>query len=136
MDKNAVFQYERLKYIYPELCDYLCSEGYNNELSQYMELYKAFKLSNTLPDNEDLYISDFQIDNYDFRYTILAESLNKQTFVLWIDALGIEWMPLLLRVLNQCTAGKIIKNGVGQTNLPTETKYNMQWQWSHMTFEE
>lgn len=136
VDKNAVFQYERLKYIYPELCDYLCSEGYNNELSQYMELYKAFKLSNTLPDNEDLYISDFQIDNYDFRYTILAESLNKQTFVLWIDALGIEWMPLLLRVLNQCTAGKIIKNGVGQTNLPTETKYNMQWQQMNVPYEK
>lgn len=136
VDKNAVFQYEQLKYIYPELCDYLCNEGYNDELGQYMELYKTFKLSNTLPDNEDLYISSFQTDNYDFRYTVLDESLNKQTIMLWIDALGIEWMPLLLRALNQCTAGKIIKNGVGQTNLPTETKYNMQWQQMNVPYEK
>lgn len=136
VDKKAVFQCERLKLIYPELCDYLSSEGYSNELGRYMELYKSFKLSNTLPDNEDEYIGGFETDDIDFRYTVLAESLNKQTVVLWVDALGIEWMPLLLSALNKCTVGKIIKNGVGQANLPSETKFNMQWQQMNVPYEK
>lgn len=127
-DKNAVYDCVKLKAIYPELFDYLDSEVYyNEELRRYMELYKIYKLSNTLPADEQLYFAGIQTDDYNYRYAELSDFVDNQTVILWVDALGVEWLPLLLKSLTKRKDGKVIYHSCGLANLPTETKYNDQW---------
>lgn len=64
---------------------------------------------------------------YDNRYSILADNIDSDTVILWIDALGIEWMPLLNWTITENCNGTIVSTSVGQANLPTETCYNDLW---------
>ena len=61
------------------------------------------------------------------RYSILSEFIDSDTAVLWIDALGIEWLPLLRWGIIQHCDATIKSVAIGQANLPTETKFNEQW---------
>lgn len=127
-DKGAVYDCAKLKAIYPELFEYLDGEVYyNEELRRYMELYKIYKLSNTLPTDEQLYFAGIQTHDYNYRYAELSDFVDDQTVVLWVDALGVEWLPLLLKALTKRKDGKVIYHSCGLANLPTETKYNDQW---------
>lgn len=127
-NKINVYQNDKLKAIYPELCGYLSNEGYDDELAKYFESYKIYKLSNTLPTDEEMHFLGIKTESYDYRYTLLSSKLTDQTVVLWIDALGAEWLPLLVTMLKARKDGKVIYSFIGQANLPTETKYNMQWE--------
>lgn len=127
-DKDAVYGCAKLKTIYPELFEYLDGEAYNDEeLSRYMKLYKIYKLSNTLPADEQMYFAGIQADKYNYRYAELSDYIDDQTAILWVDALGAEWLPLLLKSLAKRKDGKVIFYSCGMANLPTETKYNEQW---------
>ena len=135
-DKSAVYGCARLKTIYPELFEYLDGEAYNEELRRYMELYKIYKLSNTLPADEQLYFAGIQTDNYNYRYAELSDFVDNQTVVLWVDALGVEWLSLLLKMLAKRKDGKVIYHSCGLSNLPTETKYNEQWKHMNVPYEK
>lgn len=128
-DKNQVLACDKLKHIYPALYYYLSDKDLNvdSDIKQYMSKYKSYKLENTLPDDEDTYFNGIQTDIYDMRYTVLSEYIDSETIVLWIDALGIEWLPLLYWTLsnNRDATIKIVE--IGQASLPTETEYNDQW---------
>ena len=53
--------------------------------------------------------------------------MDSDTEILWIDALGIEWLPLLRwGILQHCNA-TIKHMAIGQANLPTETMFNDPW---------
>lgn len=89
-----------------------------------MAKYKSYKLKNTLPEDEETYFNGIQTDIYDTRYSILSEYFDSDTIVLWIDALGIEWLPLLRwSLLSNCDAS-IKAVSIGQARLPTETIFN------------
>ncbi len=128
-DKNQVLACDKLKRIYPALYYYLSDKELNvdPEIKQYMSKYKSFKLENTLPDDEDTYFNGIQTDIYDMRYTVLSEYIDSETIVLWIDALGIEWLPLLHWTLSNNRETTVKKVEIGQASLPTETEYNDQW---------
>ncbi len=126
-DEDAFYENEKMKEIYPALFAYLGGSGYDDELARYMKLYKGYKLANTLPQDEHIYFAGIETDAYDKRYPLLAEAINDQTMVLWIDALGIEWMPLLIWALKQNTKGTIKAASIGQADLPAETEFNEQW---------
>ena len=126
-DEDAIYKNAKLKEIYPALFAYLGDSGYNDELARYMKLYKVHKLANTLPQDECLYFAGIETDAFDKRYPLLAEAINDQAMVLWIDALGIEWMPLLIWALKQNSKGTIKSVSVGQANLPAETEFNELW---------
>lgn len=128
IDNKQVYSSKKLKEIYPALFAYLDETPYDERLKRYMTLYKSYKLSNTLPEDEQLYFSDIQIESYDFRYPLLDKALDDQTVILWIDALGVEWLPLLLWSLNKRNDGKVLSAEIGLANLPTETEYNKQWE--------
>lgn len=122
--------------VYPALCAYLDETIYDEELKRYMTLYKTYKLSNTLPDDEQMYFANMQIENYGFRYAAIHDVLNEQSIVLWIDALGVEWLPLLIWSLNKSDCGKIQHVFVTQANLPTETKFNEQWKQMKVSYDK
>ena len=135
-DLDSVLQSEKLQEIYPALYAYLDSSAYDDDLSRYMLLYKTYKLSNTLPEDEQLYFANFDIERYDLRYPILADYVTDQTVVLWIDALGAEWLPLLLWSLRKSDDGTVIDSKIGMANLPTETEFNNQWKQMEVQFKK
>ena len=126
-DEDSVYKNIKLKEIYPALFAYLGGNGYSDELARYMKLYKVHKLANTLPQDERLYFAGIETDAFDKRYPLLAKAINDQTIVLWIDALGVEWMPLLIWALKQNPKGTIKSVSIGQANLPAETEFNELW---------
>lgn len=128
-DYEQVSSSEKLRQIYPELFFYLFHDTYKKDidLKEYLARYKAHKLENTLPADEDMYFAGVQTDIYDNRYSILDENINDDTFILWVDALGIEWLSLLDWTIKEHCDGRIISSSVGYVNLPTETCYNDLW---------
>ncbi len=129
-DYNQVVTSERLKKVYPELFAYLSdfSLPFDDSIQHYMAKYKAYKLENTLPDDEEVYFNGIQTDEYDMRYSILSEYVDSDTVILWVDALGLEWAPLLHWTLSQYCDATIKRIAVAQASLPTETKFNNQWE--------
>lgn len=127
LDNAQVLGNYILSKMYPPLMAYLDGSCYDDELRRYMGLYKTHKLENSLPDDEELYFSGIQTESYDYRYSLLSEAINDNCVVLWIDALGVEWLPLLLWELDREGKGNIKESHVALANLPTETMYNDQW---------
>lgn len=74
-----------------------------------------------------MYFAGIQTDAYDNRYSILADNIDSDTAILWIDALGAEWLPLLKWTISKNCDGTISDSSIGQANLPTETCYNDLW---------
>ena len=127
-DEVSVLENDTVKNIFPALNAYLDGSAYDEDLRRYMKLYKMYKLSNTLPPDEQIYFAGIQSSRYDYRYAVLSENLNDQTVVLWIDALGAEWLPLLLWSIGQKKQWDIKNFSITQANLPTETEFNNQWE--------
>lgn len=128
-DYEQVSESAKLRQIYPELFYYLNHTIHQKDvdINGYMSRYKAHKLENTLPEDDDVYFAGFQTDKYDNRYSILADNIDGDTVILWIDALGVEWLPLLNWAIIENCNGTIFSTSVGQANLPTETCYNDLW---------
>lgn len=135
-DQIGALNNDKLKAIYPELSAYLKDDYPDDELKTYFGRYKAFKLSNTLPQDQELYFMGIDTDTYDNRYPILCENINEDTVVLWIDALGIEWMPLLKWAIKINCDGDLKSAVVTQAQLPTETCFNEQWKKMDLPYEK
>ena len=128
-DPLQVKKCQKLEEIYPELFAYFCYEvtGINNDLSSYLTLYKAYKLENTLPIDEEIYFNNIQTDLYEYRYSVLADNIDNSTQVIWVDALGVEWMPLLMWSIEKKCDATLKKASIVMANLPTDTCFNDQW---------
>lgn len=129
VDYEQVSASTKLRQIYPELFFYLDHTIHQKDvdIKGYMSRYKAHKLENTLPEDDDVYFAGFQTDVYDNRYSILADNVDSDTVILWIDALGVEWLPLLNWSITEYCDGTISSISVGQAALPTETCFNDLW---------
>ena len=128
-DPTQAIASKKLGEVYPELSAYLSqnTDLLTDDIGNYMARYKAYKLENTLPDDEELYFSGVQTGSYDYRYSVLSDFIDSDTIVLWIDALGVEWIPLLQWSIH-CTCDVTVKKvSIVQATLPTETCYNDQW---------
>lgn len=128
-DAEDVLAEPQLAVLYPELAAYLnpdC-EGVDSDLRSYLSRYKAHKLANTLPEDEKLYFAGLSYESYDYRYAALSEVLDDDCVVLWVDAMGVEWLSLLVNALRQLPETEIKEVRVTQAVLPTETSFNNQW---------
>jgi hypothetical protein len=128
-DFSQVASSTKLEEVYPELFSYLGNniQAMDDELRHYRTRYKSHKLENSLPIDEEAFFNGLQTDVYDNRYSVLSEYIDLDTIVLWIDALGVEWLPLLNWTLSQNCDGSIRKIAVTQAYLPTETCFNELW---------
>lgn len=136
LDASQVYSNTKIKELYPELIAYLDGAAYDEDLRRYMALYKAHKLENSLPQDEDLYFAGIQTDGYDYRHAVLSNAIKNNTVLLWIDALGVEWLPLLLWVLQEDQKGIIQEYSVTMANLPTETEFNKQWEQMDIKYQK
>ena len=87
--------------------------------------YKSFKFA--CRRMRYIYFSNFDINSYPYRYTLLSDSITTDSVILWIDALGAEWLSLLCWTLQKDNNGQIKSVALAQSCLPTETEYNDQW---------
>ncbi len=128
-DATVINTSHRLKEVFPALSAYLSDISVKSEgaLGAYMSLYRAYKLENTLPGDEDIYFNGIETDMYESRYSVLSDYENDETLFLWIDALGVEWLPLLTWGIQRECSGQIRRVEVAQATLPTETCFNEQW---------
>ena len=128
-DPGQMDRSTKLGNIYPELQAYLSHEveGMNSDITRYLTLYKSFKLENTLPLDEDLFFNQTSTDIYDYRYALLAKFADSETVVLWVDALGVEWLPLLNWTIKSNCDATIKSAAIVQATLPAETCFNDQW---------
>lgn len=126
-DRVAPKNSEKLASVYPVLSAYLGEKCYDADLAAYMSRYKTYKLSNTLPEDDALHFDGVESEHYDCRYAALASVIDETTCILWVDALGAEWLPLLLQTLGKVKEAKLVSHAVTRANLPSETKFNNQW---------
>jgi hypothetical protein len=106
--------------------------GYEwDQLDEYFRLYKEYKLRNIYSGeiNVSLDKSAMIFESIDTRYSLIKKfaSESDKTFILWIDGLGAEWSSLLLSQILLLDPGIKYNIGTGKAMLPTETKYNNQW---------
>ncbi|MGM9997871.1 MAG: BREX-4 system phosphatase PglZ [Candidatus Bruticola sp.] len=122
---------KNLEEIYPELYYYLApvpfSSFKDDDYERYIQSYKSYKLSNQLPEDDELYFSEFKIDKYGYRYSLLSKYESDSCCILWIDALGAEWLSLLCYSLKGSKVGTIKIVEIAQAVLPSETQFNKHW---------
>ena len=128
-DAEQVNDSEKLKETFPALSAYLSCDldVFQSDIKAYMSRYKAHKLENTLPSDETLYFSGVNHASFDYRYAFLSEYEDDDTIILWVDALGIEWLSLLYWGISHNCDGTITNVALAQATLPTETSFNEQW---------
>ena len=114
---------------YPLLSKYLTvsSDAYSPEMKNYFAWYKKHKVMNQLADNAEDKVQTISLDSVNSRYSVLKQIEDKNATVLWVDAMGAEWLPLLMECLSDCAVGDVVTIKVGQSMLPTETCYNDHW---------
>ena len=127
-----------LLYTSPALSAYLSHnlDVFQSDIGAYMSRYKAHKLENTLPNDEDLFFSGVDTSSFDYRYAVLSEYENDETIILWVDALGIEWLSLLHWCISNHCDGTITNVVIAQATLPTETLFNKQWNNMSMPYKK
>lgn len=134
LDKKAVL--ERVSVAYSSLADYLSkytftdpkvSSELNTLLTNYFEHYKSQKVLNTidadfLPQVESL-ANERKYNRLHTRAEILTSVIDKDnTYLYWIDALGVEFLSFIQRLCEQ--KGLSIRIHIAQANLPTITSFN------------
>lgn len=114
-----------IKSDYPDLAEYLNSSiTISNGVTQYFNWYRRSKLINR-PNTDVPCGIDF--DSIDSRNKIIQENTTDDSLPFWVDGLGAEWIPVLLRRLKILEIEVALKPVVTKALLPTETEYNHKW---------
>lgn len=137
-DANQVRSSKELQMMYPQLQAYLSALPNSIEpvYDEYMADYKAHKLANTLPESDEVFFRGIEPDTLPYRYAVLNQNIKDSTTVLWIDAMGFEYLSLLLQALGANDSGNVLSAELVQASLPTETKYNEQWKQMSVKYEK
>ena len=84
-------------------------------------------MRNRLPEAPDDWLRSIRKSDYKYRFGVLKQFSDGDTAVLWVDALGFEWLPLACWSIARKCNGKLVHREVVQAQMPTETCYNQQW---------
>lgn len=123
---------EAYAYVYPLLSSYLqkfifdCG-SLSNELTTYFEQYKAQKVANQLNDAFLAQVADW---GKTYKYSriqtrdnaIKSISDRYSSFLYWIDALGVEYLALIVELAKR--KGLSVHIDIGRAELPSLTEYN------------
>lgn len=125
---------EALNCRYPLLEQYLSGRipDYEN-LDKYFSWYRELKIANLSPEKDP---DSINLDVFDSRYSLLNQYHDKDCYVLWIDGMGVEWLPLLLKQLNPIKNHSTIEYHIAASLLPTETRFNEQWKNDNFPYEK
>lgn len=117
--------------LFPALADYFSSAyDYGNvEINAYFREYRRYKVSCSITDNFVKRAYNFDIPKaYPLRDTVMAKLQEQSdTALLVIDAMGAEYMPLLIAMAKR-RGMNIESQAVVTAKLPTETEFNrIKW---------
>lgn len=126
--------YSEIKKIFPELYHYidwnLSFEDIPSWIPEYFREYNKSKVLNTKTEklNEILTEKNHPEEFYKWYYSLNKISNHpKDNRVIWIDALGAEWLPLFTHYLNEFGEpyNKHVKlRTINTVNLPSATEFN------------
>jgi hypothetical protein len=98
-------------------------------LKAYFRWYTYNKILNRFP-HDEMPIPDYNV--YTSRFSALQKYRNNNTFILWVDGMGIEWLSLFYNQLNQLEKDygnfAVEKPIITKALMPTETEFNKQWE--------
>ncbi|MGI6632059.1 MAG: BREX-4 system phosphatase PglZ [Bacillota bacterium] len=119
---------ESIRDRFPLLAAYLePTDSYQStELTDYFRWYREQKLRNEYPGTTP--IPKVNLENYDSRYSKLSQYSHQDCYMLWIDGMGVEWMPLLLWCIRRAQPDSTVEWHVTTSLVPTETQDNAQWE--------
>jgi hypothetical protein len=116
--------------LFPTLADYFSSFDYGDEaVTTYFSEYRCLKVSSTITDGFVKRAFDLIVPkSYSTRDALIAElSGQSDTALLVVDAMGVEYMPLLLAMAKR-RGMNIESQAIVTAKLPTETVFNpIQW---------
>ncbi len=136
--KDKITDFDLLVKRFPEILYYNleCSfDNLNTEnewIIEYLKEYKKSKLNDFATErlndllslkntNEQTFYNWYH--SFDSIHSIFH--INKVDKVIWIDAIGIEWVSFIENYLNNRNQGfKVLKKSIGVANLPTSTEQN------------
>jgi len=120
-----------LKWVYPELCDYLRSFKFTGGeiagvLSRYFDEYKRQKVKNQIEPLFSRFVRELSENRPQFelpsRESILEKLDDGKSCLCWIDALGCEWLGYIQAVAER--EGMKLKVTPSRAMLPTLTSVN------------
>jgi len=117
--------------LYPMLADYLSPYDWGNHtVTAYFHEYRRLRLSNTLTDAFASQAYKTVVpDEIPTRDSVLEPlRLQTDTALLVVDALGIEYLPVLTAMAKRCGLN-LEPPRIVSANMPTETEFNpIQWE--------
>ena len=127
-----------LKDIFPELYYYLdWNLNVNNDIPDwildYFKEYSMSKVSNKKSDKLNTILSEKNSPSHFYKWYYKLQKVsnietNDRDYVVWIDALGAEWLPLLVYYLNafgKKNNKKVKYKSINSVNLPSATSFNV-----------
>ena len=123
---------KELSTIFPELEDYLCKYTFNCKngeiFTEYFQKYKVNKLLNIIPSSFLQMVKEYSLDG-NRKYNVLPTrgSLvekydNSKNGLIWIDALGVEFLGYIQRICAKIDLKMVVQ--IGRSVLPSLTDKN------------
>ncbi|NCC60660.1 MAG: BREX-4 system phosphatase PglZ [Verrucomicrobiae bacterium] len=114
---------------FPLFWDYMTASAncFSPELASYLHWYRKHKIMNVLPSDATEIIKKIDLECFESRYAVLKAFESVDAFFLWNDAMGAEWLPLLLSCLETRIKDASFEAKVVCARAPTETSFNEQW---------
>ena len=143
LERNAIIEWivdnncipEHLDCIYPALHQYLSKyifrSKFGDQFSNYFDTYRHCKIFNSCSQDfltlvEQLASSgSHAYDLLDYRDRIINKCRDKNTYLIWIDALGVEYLGYLQFLINQYNYNS--ETNICRAYLPTITEKNSQF---------
>jgi hypothetical protein len=119
-----------LEYAYPSLYAYVGEYAFNDALfTEYFNQYKIQKIQNAFTDEFIKKVSDLAAQKGVWwkltpRNKYVAEAYNENSFIYWVDALGVEYLSLIQTFLENKYKGVHYIIEVGYADIPTVTEFN------------
>jgi len=108
---------------YPALATYISSgTTLKDSVSSYFDWYRKGKLMNHMLDDIP---QPVDVNAISHRNKVIQNI--GSGYQLWIDGLGMEWLPLLMYELKKISTDVQIDYNVARSSLPSETEFNHQW---------
>lgn len=133
VDKEAILK--RAEVSYPALIDYLRKYIFNDPkvnkelnalLTEYFESYKSQKINNVITDDfleqVEMLATERKYNSLRTRSEVMASLNLNDTYLYWIDALGVEFLGYIQRLCEK--KGLSIHIYIAQAELPTITSMN------------
>jgi hypothetical protein len=115
---------------YPALALYLSPlEG--EYLGKYLEIFNKCRVMNKrlqeLDDLNEILEEGNAIFEFQLRDRFLEQIRTDSVHEIWIDALGVQWMPFIKEYLKKYGSNVEAKIQIARANLPSVTEFNRNW---------